>query len=306
MNAFFLKLSNLLSIDETTLYWSILLPIILTVFTMIFCLVFFKKPWKNALTGFCFCFAAYWAIGDWPAWYALIVAILEAAILYQIAFYLSHCNDLFASVLLGCIQQKNQRLFVFYVSDTKVSFPAAAVATAYLDEERDMTASLDSYKTTEPMEILQSSAWWKKLVIPEKIDRHPVTDVYLPENATPYLQLPTGLKRIRRLALSCGKFKEIVLPKKLEAIEDFAFAFCDQLEQITLPSQLEYVGKGAFQGCRNLETVIITNPNLRVEADAFMDCARLKTISAPSEWKEANQMLLQALPAYRPDKNDLK
>jgi len=96
--------------------------------------------------------------------------------------------------------------------------------------------------------------------------------------------------------------EEVVLPKGIETIEDFAFAElkglkhinlsqcerlkyigdsvfrkCQSLEKVTLPSSVEYIGEAAFIGCLNLKEVVIPNDNklIHVGNYAFSACDQL-------------------------------
>lgn len=52
------------------------------------------------------------------------------------------------------------------------------------------------------------------------------------------------------------QIKEVVLPKHVTFMEDWAFANCNQLERVELPCREMQFGKGVFQGCTALAKII--------------------------------------------------
>lgn len=78
-----------------------------------------------------------------------------------------------------------------------------------------------------------------KLTIPEHIDGKPVTVI--------------GKKAF----LGAKSLRELVLPKQLAEIRDWAFAYCSSLQALTLPRKHLIAGQGILKDCTGLQQVII-------------------------------------------------
>ena len=52
---------------------------------------------------------------------------------------------------------------------------------------------------------------------------------------------------------------EVVLPKSLKKIGDYAFYRCENLVSVNIPNSVTSIGKSAFDGCRSLTSVHITD-----------------------------------------------
>lgn len=61
----------------------------------------------------------------------------------------------------------------------------------------------------------------------------------------------------RKAFLSCKSIREIVLPKTIEEIGDWAFAHAEQLRTITIPNHALTRGKELFLGCVRLKEILV-------------------------------------------------
>lgn len=121
------------------------------------------------------------------------------------------------------------------------------------------------------------------------------------------ISLPNSVKAIESGALySCTKLKSVVLPEKLQSIEDswdsgafancnsltdvkfkacnfigsYAFSNCYALNHVTLPPDLKTIDQYAFAGCSSLHSVDFPPLLERIGSYAFENCA-LDSISLP-------------------------
>ena len=97
-----------------------------------------------------------------------------------------------------------------------------------------------------------------------------------------------GVRSIRQNAFCNMDVSEVVLPKSLKQIEEFAFdgygnGYC-KIQKINL-DWVEKIGFGAFLGCRNLKKIRLRNEKVVVEPDAFSFCSRLTEIELPKTLK---------------------
>lgn len=77
----------------------------------------------------------------------------------------------------------------------------------------------------------------------------------------------SGVKKIPQSAFAyCQNLQEIILPKKLCIIENFAFDMCLGLREIILPETVESVEKNVFNQCRNLIIYMSRSKNLHLSS----------------------------------------
>lgn len=87
---------------------------------------------------------------------------------------------------------------------------------------------------------------------------------------------PLGFGRV--LYSYKGQVKDIVIPKGISIIEDYAFLGCDFIETLTLGVDVEEIGLYAFQNCVNLKTVAVDDAMGILNAGAFKGCSSLQSI----------------------------
>ena len=92
--------------------------------------------------------------------------------------------------------------------------------------ERDGYCRLERYEGND-----------RNVVLPEKVNEKPLTVI--------------GTKAF----LSCRSIEQLVLPKTVDSIEDWAFAHMRNLREIVFPAKDIFLGKKVFLGCRNLKGV---------------------------------------------------
>ena len=75
-----------------------------------------------------------------------------------------------------------------------------------------------------------------------------------------------------------GEVKDMVIPKGVSIIEDYAFLGCDFIETLTFGDDVEEIGLYAFQNCTNLKSVVVDDAMGIVAAGAFKGCSSLTSI----------------------------
>lgn len=79
------------------------------------------------------------------------------------------------------------------------------------------------------------------------------------------------------------KREEIVIPKSIKVIEDYAFYMCSSLEKITFAENgaLTTIGEGAFAECGRLKVVVLPEGLTTIGSEAFSKCDSLVSITIP-------------------------
>lgn len=78
-----------------------------------------------------------------------------------------------------------------------------------------------------------------------------------------------------------GKGKHVVIPDKVKAIGEGAFAKQDQLESVTIPENVRIIMERAFQKCARLAEVTLSEGLVSIGARAFEYCSVLEEIKIP-------------------------
>lgn len=105
------------------------------------------------------------------------------------------------------------------------------------------------------------------------------------ERTVTELIIPKGVKTIGEFAFQgCARLEKIILPKGLEGIADNAFTNCTSLTSITIPESVKKTGSMAFAGDVALKTVTFGGVPETINAGFFAICPNLKTINVP--WAE--------------------
>ncbi|MDE7282922.1 MAG: leucine-rich repeat domain-containing protein [Lachnospiraceae bacterium] len=100
------------------------------------------------------------------------------------------------------------------------------------------------------------------LVIPEYVEEIPVTVI--------------GKKAF----LGAKGLQELVLPKNLSQIQDWAFACCSNLESLTLPRKKIDIGQGIMKDCFRLRQIIIAEDESEAEGISFLLAAAMNKLEA--------------------------
>ena len=91
-----------------------------------------------------------------------------------------------------------------------------------MDKEKQLVIKggvLDYRRAENEVSIIQGRAVESRMEIPDEIEGLPVTKIE------------------KKAFLSSKQLKEIILPRKLKSIGDWAFAYCSQLKSVWLPKK---------------------------------------------------------------------
>ncbi|MBQ8781126.1 MAG: leucine-rich repeat domain-containing protein [Oscillospiraceae bacterium] len=93
--------------------------------------------------------------------------------------------------------------------------------------------------------------------------------------------LPKSLKTIGNYAFSsCTSLERISFPEGLKKIGTYSFANCVSLEKLTLPENIEEIGGAAFAWCNKLKEIDFASVKV-INAKAFFECFALQSITFP-------------------------
>lgn len=100
--------------------------------------------------------------------------------------------------------------------------------------------------------IIEYTGNAKKVVVPSEIDGAPVKVIksYAFYKYTRFLNI----------SISTSRMKTLVLPEKLEKIEDYAFYQCKKLTELTIPATVKTIGGNSglsFASCRGLKKITL-------------------------------------------------
>ena len=95
------------------------------------------------------------------------------------------------------------------------------------------------------------------------------------------LLLPKGVVTIRDYALSdCSNLKNLALPSSLKTIGKYAFARC-YFEVLELPDSVTSLGESAFYSCPSLQGVYISRSLKTIKERTFQYCGNLQLVILP-------------------------
>ena len=82
-----------------------------------------------------------------------------------------------------------------------------------------------------------------------------------------------------------GTDTNVVIPKSVSSINDFAFYGCETLETVKIPETVTSIGAHAFYGCECLRKIEIPESVTLIGGGAFSCCKRLETLLIPQTVK---------------------
>lgn len=101
--------------------------------------------------------------------------------------------------------------------------------------------------------------------------------------------LPEKLESIDdTLFYNCNSLKRIKIPETVKTIKESAFASCNSLEAVYLPENIETIGDYAFEYCTNLKGITFYNTLKEIGKFAFQ-CSGLKSLEIPSSVKKIGE-----------------
>ena len=129
------------------------------------------------------------------------------------------------------------------------------------------------------LQILKAPVKEGKIVIPAKIQEHPVfrikDEAFKNKKAIREIDFGKSLKNIGKEAFSgCVNLKEILLPWNVKVIEQNAFANCTQLKKVTIQDGVTHIAERAFARCQSLEKIFIPDTVGMMEDAVFEGCEK--------------------------------
>lgn len=122
----------------------------------------------------------------------------------------------------------------------------------------------------ESVSICRCYGYEECLVLPDEINGKRVTtlDSYALAYSEP-ADYPENLKEIilneeekgffREMPLCGEALQEVVLPKHLQSIGDYAFYYCRNMHTLHVQGDIRHIGGGAFMWCRSLKKIVFQN-----------------------------------------------
>ena len=107
-----------------------------------------------------------------------------------------------------------------------------------------------------------------ELVIPEKIDKYPVTELgeklFEKNTSLVRVSIPDTVTKIERSAFAgCSSLESVKMSKNIEKVGVFSFMHCKELKDMSFPKKIE-TGSWAFVGCDSLGTLITDDETMLV------------------------------------------
>jgi hypothetical protein len=81
----------------------------------------------------------------------------------------------------------------------------------------------------------------------------------------------------------------VIVPKTVTSIGDYAFYNCTSLTSITIPAGVTTISSNAFGDCKNLTSITIPSSVTSIGWAAFYGCTGLATITIPASVKSVGQ-----------------
>ena len=112
---------------------------------------------------------------------------------------------------------------------------------------------------------------------------------WLEAGIAPYIQqviLPKGLKSIGDYAFGCCEaLVSIDIPNGVSRIGIYAFYCCSSLKSVTLPKGIKRINDLTFSGCSSLTDISIPTGVTYIATEAFVYCSNLKSVVLPKSMK---------------------
>ena len=148
------------------------------------------------------------------------------------------------------------------------------------DEYNNFTYSVNNGKAS----IKKYNGTSENLVVPEKINGYPVTNIYGGAfQSNKYIKKVTIESKITILYGSmfahCPNLETVILPETLLEIKDWAFS-SSGIGYITIPSSVTKINSQVFQNCQRLSTVTIKGTT-NISGAAFYKCKNLVNVELP-------------------------
>lgn len=95
-------------------------------------------------------------------------------------------------------------------------------------------------------------------------------------------KIPNNIVIIDEHAFENLSIRKILIPPKVEVINDAAFKHCENLEEVKIYNQNAAFGSDVFEGCYSLSKINLPNNMDHIPPGMFAFCENLKYITLPS------------------------
>ena len=113
-------------------------------------------------------------------------------------------------------------------------------------------------------------------------------------NFNDYIIIPDKVETIDDYAFSYLPTRNITIPSSVKWIGNHAFAWCNKLEKINL-TNVRFIGKSCFCGCESLKKVTMPNSEI-INASMFEYCNNLKTVKINFHTKKIDSYAFKNCP----------
>lgn len=166
---------------------------------------------------------------------------------------------------------------------TLTLFSTQSVIASDLLYTDDFTYTIVNSNGKKEVHITGNRMHTQHIVIPEKIDGYPVTEISQRAFHTPYADYWTEDESTEEnTAYQAALIKSITLPSTLKRIHPFAFAY-NKLTEVRIPNSVTEIGEMAFAG-NQLTKVQLPSMLIQIGASAFSN-NQLTTITIPASVK---------------------
>lgn len=182
-------------------------------------------------------------------------------------------------VMLKGIYHLNMTIAVDKVFGTSFSYglPHYKGTTCMIKFGKYKASMIEKFKQVQ---ILDAPVEQGKLVIPGKIEEHPVFRIqnegFKGNKKIREIDFGNRLKNIGAGAFyECSNLKKLMIPWNVKVIEREAFAKCTGLGQAVLQDGVTHIAENAFADCVNLKNIYIPETVGMIEENAFAGCENL-------------------------------
>lgn len=184
--------------------------------------------------------------------------------------YTANTNSL--DLFLLTDEYKSYQIKVIAYGDLKETFDSewSDSITYVLEEPTYLKYELINDGTEYAVGITDSSAVRGKLILPDKFEGKPVTQI-----------LEKGF-------MDCADISAVILPNNVTDLKQMTFKNCANLRSVKFGEELLKIGLQCFANCTNLQTVVFNEAFEEIGTQAFSACRSLNSVDLCCDLKTIN------------------